>query len=230
MLYYPIHNMMNVRDIGLWKGKNHRFILPFRFLRSDRPSSDSENYIPFLKEHQIQDIIDLRTPRVILKYPNPLKDDSYFHYHHLPLEEGSTISLKSMKPHELYLLMVEHKDTFYQIFSVLAHAKNGVLVHCTAGKDRTGIVIALLLELLGVSEEIIIEDYAYSTLLLESNYPAYQKNHPDFRPFVGESNPLYLKEFFRHFHEKYQNARTYLLSIGLKEEELALIEQKAFGL
>ena len=59
MIYYPIQNMMNVRDIGLWKGKDQRFILPFRFLRSDRPKSDSEEYASFLKEHQIQDIIDL---------------------------------------------------------------------------------------------------------------------------------------------------------------------------
>jgi len=230
MIYYPIHNMMNVRDIGLWKGKNQRFILPFRFLRSDRPKEDSEELNAFLKEHSIQDVIDLRTHKVIQKLPNPLAADSYFQYHHLPLEEGSTISLQSMQPSELYNLMVEHKDVFYQVFSIFAHAPHGVLIHCTAGKDRTGVVIALLLELLGVKEEIIIEDYAYSSDILDGNYPAYQKSHPDFKPFLGKSDPDNMKTFLHDFHQKYHSAHDYLIAIGLKEEELLLIEQKAFVL
>ena len=47
---------------------------------------------------------------------------------------------------------------------------NRLIIHCEAGKDRTGIVIALLLELLGVNRKLIIEDYLLSFKDVKSNY------------------------------------------------------------
>ncbi len=228
MLYYSLDNMMNFRDIGLWKSNDGKFIRPLVFLRSDRPNDDSEGLPTFLKEYSINDVIDLRTDRVIAKFPNPLKELPFINYHHLPIEEGSTISLKEMPVTELYLRMVEHRKTFKEIFDVFASAKGGVLVHCTAGKDRTGVVIAILLDLLGVSEKTIITDYAFSSVVLSISGPIYQRTHPDFCQFVGESKPEYMKEFLKTFHEKYISAREYLLTIGVSEESIELIRAKAY--
>lgn len=228
MIFYPIHNMMNVRDIGLWKGKDGKYILPFRFLRSDRPSLDSEEILPFLESHEISDVIDLRTDRVIKRFPSCLLESS-LNYHHIPIEEGSTISIQSMPVEELYSRMIEHKDTFYQIFHTIAHAQKGVLIHCTAGKDRTGIVVALLEEILGMSEEDIILDYSFSSYILAITSQEYQKTHPQFSPFVGESKEEYMKNFLDGFHKKYGSAYAYLLHIGITEEEILKIERKAYG-
>ncbi len=227
VIYYPIDNMMNFRDIALWKTKDGKFIQPYIFLRSDRPNDDSVTLPLFLKEHQIFDVIDLRTDRVVNKYPNPLKNLEFINYHHLPLEEGSTISLKAMPVGELYLRMIEHRETFKAIFDILATAPSGVLVHCTAGKDRTGVVMAILLEMIGVDEETIISDYSLSTPILSITGPIYQKTHPNFWQFVGESNPDYMRYFLKKFHEKYNSAEHYLREIGVSEEHIELIRAKA---
>ena len=48
------------------------------------------------------------------------------------------------------------------VFKTIVNAPGGVLFHCTAGKDRTGVVSAILLTLVGVSDEDIVYDYAIS--------------------------------------------------------------------
>lgn len=58
------------------------------------------------------------------------------------------------------------QDVLRRFFAALAGARGGVLIHCTAGKDRTGIAVALLLALLGVAREHILADYMASSLAL----------------------------------------------------------------
>ena len=49
-----------------------------------------------------------------------------------------------------------------EVLKVLAEAESGVLFHCTAGKDRTGVVSAIILMLCGVERETIVRDYVVS--------------------------------------------------------------------
>ena len=54
----------------------------------------------------------------------------------------------------------ELQPRFAGVFAALAHAASGAtVVHCTAGKDRTGVAVALVLTMLGVPREVIVEDY-----------------------------------------------------------------------
>jgi len=68
--------------------------------------------------------------------------------------------------------MLDHyADLFAAVFRAMIAAKPGaVLFHCQAGKDRTGIVTALLLSLVGVPDSIIAADYAESQVCLRSVY------------------------------------------------------------
>ena len=60
---------------------------------------------------------------------------------------------------EWYKLILENKSAIKRIFEIIADAKGGVLFHCTAGKDRTGVVAMLLLNILDVDEETIMKNY-----------------------------------------------------------------------
>lgn len=50
---------------------------------------------------------------------------------------------------------IAHADCIKGVFKTIANSPGGVLFHCTAGKDRTGVVSAILLALVGVSDEDI---------------------------------------------------------------------------
>ncbi|MFC3983182.1 tyrosine-protein phosphatase [Streptosporangium jomthongense] len=77
---------------------------------------------------------------------------------------GSPADLSALPPGidlgDLYVLMLDHRTAWFA--SVVAEIADGLpaLVHCAAGKDRTGLVIALILDLVGVDHEAIVRDYA----------------------------------------------------------------------
>lgn len=65
------------------------------------------------------------------------------------------------------------------ILDTIENATSNVMYFCTAGKDRTGVVSALLLRRLGVSEDVIVEDYMKSKENLSDMLTTYVKNHPE---------------------------------------------------
>ncbi|MEV8637357.1 tyrosine-protein phosphatase [Streptosporangium sp. NPDC051023] len=77
---------------------------------------------------------------------------------------GSPADLSALPPGvdlgDLYVLMLDHRTAWFA--SVVAEIADGLpaLVHCAAGKDRTGLVVALILDLVGVDHEVIVRDYA----------------------------------------------------------------------
>ncbi|TVY76129.1 Tyrosine-protein phosphatase, partial [Lachnellula suecica] len=69
---------------------------------------------------------------------------------------------------KLYSNFLEtHKDAYKAVFERLRDGDGGVLFHCTAGKDRTGILSALIMALMGASKDQIAEDYALTRIGIE---------------------------------------------------------------
>ena len=66
-----------------------------------------------------------------------------------------------------------------QILDTILNAKSNVMYFCTAGKDRTGVVSALILRRLGFSDDVIIDDYMKSKDNLMDMLTAYVKSHPE---------------------------------------------------
>ena len=105
-------------------------------------------------------IIDLRSGREA-KQAEPLGGE----LHHIPLaSEASMDSLMHAAPGtsltDIYNhTLVEAAPFFARIAAIVAEATGAVLVHCTAGKDRTGVVVAALLSAVGVEREAIVADY-----------------------------------------------------------------------
>lgn len=113
-----------------------------------------------------------------------------------------------------------------QVFDVLADEKNWpVLVHCTQGKDRTGLIVMLLLFLLEIDIDAIDKDYLLSEPELEAEKPQRIKEIAS----IGLSErftrcpPDVVKSVQLHLETKYGGVEKYLLSTGVTKEMLASI-------
>jgi protein-tyrosine phosphatase len=148
-----------------------------RYIRSDAPLSVTEEEIQWLLEQDITTLVDLRSAQELERRPCPLRERAGFTYYHLPVAGGGDTPKSRAHLHEVYRGMVdEQMDT---ILETIQNTTSNVMYFCTAGKDRTGVVSALLLKRLGASEDVIVEDYMKSKENLMDMLTAYVKEHPE---------------------------------------------------
>ena len=94
-------------------------------------------------------------------------------YINLPLVDDKTAEVLNRAPTmpERYRLMIDHRQAAIgTIFQSIARAEGPVLFHCFAGKDRTGLIAAMMLSLAGVEPEAIGADYAETDEQLSTRY------------------------------------------------------------
>jgi protein-tyrosine phosphatase len=118
----------------------------------------------------------------------------------------------------------ERQAQFATVFLAMAELDRfPLLVHCTAGKDRTGLVVALLLGLAGVADVAISEDYALSAGYLEPRLAEtrarYLREGRD--PSRLDSPASVMRSTLDHLHARYGGAAAYLRHIGVPEAALA---------
>ncbi|HVG01197.1 MAG TPA: tyrosine-protein phosphatase, partial [Chloroflexia bacterium] len=150
-----------------------------------------------LREYGVRTIIDLRMAHELESHPNPFAAPQGANdgprYLHLPLIDLDTDAAyeAAVATQGEYIEIVERsKQLLAKVIKAVAASleEGGVLVHCHGGKDRTGIVVALLLSLAGVPRETIAEDYAMSEARFESANSAWLEEqarihgHPIERP------------------------------------------------
>ena len=148
-----------------------------RYIRSDAPLCLTEGEIQWLLDNDITTLVDLRSAQELEHKPCPLQDVAGFTYYHIPVSGGGDTPKSREHLYEVYRGMVDAQmDT---ILETILNAASNVMYFCTAGKDRTGVVSALLLKRLGISEDVIVEDYMKSKDNLLDMLTSYVKNHPE---------------------------------------------------
>ena len=148
--------MENLRDLGgypLAGRGSERFTRWGSLYRGDLPKQVTQADRQHLRELGITTVVDLRSKEEIERKPDPLAQEPGIRYLHCPLAGDGRVPA----PDEVPLSYMEMADGTGQMAGALraiAEAPQAVLFHCTAGKDRTGVVAALLLWLAGVSEAV----------------------------------------------------------------------------
>lgn len=116
-----------------------------------------------------------------------------------------------------------HADLFRQISDPARHP---AVIHCTAGKDRTGIFVALLLRIAGVSDDQIIADYAETTVNCAVSY---EKQRDKFRQLglndlvineIFASTPDIIRTLLIYLDQNYGSAENYLMHGGVAPHEI----------
>jgi protein-tyrosine phosphatase len=159
--------LLNHRDLGGTPTRDGRRIAPGRLVRAAEPVALSDDEMATLAELGVRSRIDLRAEEEPSERPCSELDAAGVAVHHVPFR--GLLAAEQLPPLET----PEHLGSYY-LASVHANlgalvgaveliaeaAQLATLVHCAWGKDRAGVVVASVLELLDVPREEVVADYA----------------------------------------------------------------------
>ena len=175
--WIELDGAVNVRDLGGLPTDDGGTTAPGVLLRSDNLQGLSDKDVRRLvDDHGTRTVLDLRTPtEVTLEGPGPLVAEGLRHVNLdlIPTWDAADGSSDRIVPHEqreegdlshFYLTYLDQMpQSVVAALRVLADPASGsVVVHCAAGKDRTGVIVALALSLVGVKRPAVVADYALS--------------------------------------------------------------------
>lgn len=122
--------------------------------------------------------------------------------------------------------MIENDESIFHIFHTMANATGGILFHCQEGKDRTGVISALLLLLGDVADIDIIADYEISNAYLYEMTKIAKtipQGIPDFLLYIKSE---YMEAILLYLREKYATIENYLLKKGILQNEIDMLKRK----
>ncbi|MEO3784221.1 tyrosine-protein phosphatase [Actinocorallia sp. B10E7] len=187
--WISLEGAVNVRDLGGLPTTDGRATRFGRVLRSDNLQGLTASDVALLSEELgVGHVIDLRSlAEVQREGPGPLTRLPGMTIHHLSLfvetQIAAGVEVDKALPWQSRTVQEdpEHKsvgfyhgylrdraDSIVSALRVMAHEEGASIVHCAAGKDRTGVVSALALEVAGVAREAIIADYALTAERLDA--------------------------------------------------------------
>jgi protein-tyrosine phosphatase len=210
----------NVRDVGGYPAARGRRIRWRTLLRSDELTRLPDETRVALEELGVRQVIDLRWPEELVISPNTFRSSERVRYTSIPLladDPTPHAGLEGMYKHVLDARGTQLADV---VRALLADDGLPAIVGCAAGKDRTGVTIALLLDLAGVPRAIIVEDYAISAHYFAS--PVAHIELDDWRSgsLVVDSPPEFIEGALAHLDERHGGARRLLGRHGVTDAEM----------
>lgn len=187
----PLLGAQNFRDLGGIRLTNGRYVKWGKLFRSDELARLTESDIEYLDSMRIRSIIDFRTENEVKKSPDKSIPTVKFNY---PLainpgaasssnihctESDSSLVQQMQNMYRQYIREPYSLRAFRILFIIIQNNLSApIVMHCSAGKDRTGIATALILLALGASESTVIENYMESNRHIPLKYQEFMKRYP----------------------------------------------------
>lgn len=241
-----LEGSFNFRDMGGYPTIDGYHVKWGMLYRSGNLSGMTKADLEIVNQLGIKKICDLRAKDEINKYPDPILNGAA--WNHVPVIQDE-VKIKHVgdlvSPYEngdlggllisLNREMVTYTETFQKVFKLLLdEPQNPFLFHCMAGKDRTGVVAALILSVLGVSRDIILEDYLFTNhslekikanLLTSESHNLQQINQEVFDALL-EARVEYINAFFDKLESTYLSIDSYIKEkISLTNADIALLKK-----
>ncbi len=224
--HLPLDGTRNVRDIGGYPAAGGRRTRWRTLLRSDELVSLPGHARRALEDLGVRQVIDLRWPEELVRAPNVFHGSSTVRYRHVPLLEDDPTphaGLAGMYRH----VLDERAPQLAEVFRALL-PDDGLpaVVGCAAGKDRTGVVVALLLDVAGVPHDVIVEDYALSAGFFAA--PVTRMDPDDWRhpPLQVDSPPEFMISTLEHLGRRHGGSRALLRRQGLSDADLDRLAER----
>lgn len=184
-----------------------------------------------MRAHGIRTVIDLRTEDELAEAASPFRDG--LTYRHVPFTIARTMGLHraaadGTMSDELRRLAVADGGIAGPVRAI-ARAEPGIVLHCLAGRDRTGIVVAVVLAALGVPDDEIVSDYVMSDTELEPDYVRFRAANPDRAAEIDagiERREWTMREVLTTLRLSFGGAPAYLREAGVTQAEIDAIRAK----
>ena len=260
-MWIELEGLANLRDVGGLPTTDGGKIIPGRLLRSDNLQDLTAHDVEQLLGLGLSDIVDLRSDfEIEQEGPTRLARDPRVrtHAHSMFREWGSgvgedkpeerpevlpaealpwadmepAVDLEDELAGHYFGYLLDRPDSVVASLRDIAYAPGAVLVHCAAGKDRTGTVVALALTLAGVDREAVIADYAASSERVEAvigrlmGSNTYVENLEG-RPMASHlSHPSTMIAFLDHLESAYGGVEEVLTRMGWTKDDTDQIRAK----
>jgi protein-tyrosine phosphatase len=225
-----LEGCLNVRDVGGYPTAGGRVTRTHRLLRGDCLHDIGTAGWEALVADGVSTVIDLRSEVEVERDPADPPAELPITRHHLPVfghdDPFDGAGLDTLAA--MYLVWLDQRTTrMARIMRAIASAPApSVLVHCWSGKDRTGVVIALLLLLAGVEPELVAADYALTSDLLEPRVTEWRakliERGEDVARFdrIVPARAATMLEVCQHIERDHGGAEGYLRSLELTSPEV----------
>jgi protein-tyrosine phosphatase len=231
---------LNARDLGGYPTAHGQTTAWRAVVRADSLARLTADGQTALVAYGVRTVIDLRLPDEVALAPNPFAapGEHGVAYANLSLIDpaaGPAPAFTTLANDYLGMLH-RFQHTVTEIVSTIAAAPpGGVVVHCAAGKDRTGLIAALLLDLVGVAPEIIAADYALTAEYLQPEWEAWLASGPGSRAererdLVRTAPTIeVMLTVLATLADRHGGAAGYLQRGGLSAEQLARVRARMLG-
>ena len=221
----------NVRDVGGYRTLDGGITRAGMLLRSDSLHGLDDPGQRRLASLGLRTVVDLRDPGERQRFPSPPWPGGVRTVH-APLSGAVDASIPTGPEWSLadaYLAFIANGDRVSDAVRALAApGAMPVLVHCMAGKDRTGVIVALVLAAVGVPDELVIADFAASGLFLGATWrrdavarAVARGVGVDRARQVIECRPEHMTAVLDELRRRYGGAGPYLEAQGVSDTELA---------
>jgi protein-tyrosine phosphatase len=251
--WIELENAVNVRDVGGLPVDDGSRTRQGQLVRSDNLQDLSPADVTRLvDEIGVTTVVDLRSAsEVESEGPGPLKALTSVAHVHLSLlpEAGAMTDVakdalavnreRAIKrdPENVagafYIGYLEDRpDSVVGALRTIAAAPGAALVHCAAGKDRTGVVIAMALSAVGVPREEVIADYVATGERIEQildrlrSSPTYAADIDTIPAHEHDPRPEIMIRFLTHLDEDYGGPLAWLAAHGFDEHDVARLRAK----
>jgi len=227
---------LNVRDLGGLTTADGRRVRRGALVRSDQLCRLNDDGRGALVAHGVRTVIDLRNAAEAQRDPDPTFHERGVDYRLIPQQDDQLWQQPEWAARtraERDALVIDQRAEHIAAMAraVANAAPGGVLIHCLAGKDRTGIAVALLLSLVGVSDAEIAADYALSegSLAAELEVALAAAADDEARERLVRSydaRPETMLATLAHLQTRHGGAKAYLTRAGLSDADIDRIRAR----
>jgi len=229
----PLVGAFNFRDLGGYPTVDGRLTRWGRLFRSDTLHGLTDSDIEVLHGIGLTTVIDLCRPvELETTGRGPLASEAV-EFRHLPLiidsaeDQGAPAQAQENLAQIYKWFLQVGRQSLVEALTMVGESENHPLVfHCTAGKDRTGVLAALVLDILGVERNIIVEDYVLTASRMDLVL-ARIKGEPDSEALIAQvpqfllqAEAATMETFIDELWRDHAGARAWALDAGVAKETL----------